>query len=83
MKTILHICTSIVLASSLHAATWTVDNVTSRPANFRTIQAAIDAAAVGDTLLIAPSASTYGGFTLTKRLNIKGTGASTSLLRCN
>lgn len=79
MKLILQFCTSIALASSLHAATWTVDNVTSRPADFRTIQAAIDVATVGDTLLISPSASTYSGFTLTKRLNIKGTGASSFL----
>lgn len=77
MKTILQICASIALGASLHAATWTVDNVASRPADFRTIQAAIDAAAVGDTILVAGSSVSYSGFTLTKRLILKGPGIST------
>lgn len=79
MKPILQICTSIALASSLHAATWTVDNVTSRPANFRTIQAAVDAAAVGDTLLVAGSSVRYGNINLNKRIIIKGPGNTTQI----
>lgn len=74
MKTILHICTTIALASSLHAATWTVDNDAARPANFRTLQAAVDAAAVGDTILVAGSAIYYAGCTTTKKLYIMGPG---------
>ncbi|MGL5018771.1 MAG: hypothetical protein ACRDBP_11600 [Luteolibacter sp.] len=65
-------------AMNLHAAIWTVDNNTSRPAAFRTIQAAIDAAAVGDTLMIAGSSVRYDGFSLKKRLNIKGPGNTLS-----
>ena len=64
----------LATAMNLHGAIWTVDNVTSRPADFRTIQAAIDATAVGDTLMIAGSPDAYSGFILTKRLNIKGPG---------
>jgi hypothetical protein len=65
---------TVTSAINLHAAIWTVDNNTSRPADFRTIQEAIDAAAVGDTLMIAGSSVNYGAFLLTKRLNIKGPG---------
>ena len=63
---------------NLHAAIWTVDNATSRPADFRTIQAAIDAASVGDTLMIAGASNLYSSFTLTKRLIIKGPGDTLS-----
>ncbi|MBX3740746.1 MAG: hypothetical protein KF712_07135 [Akkermansiaceae bacterium] len=74
MKTIFSLLCVLSFLPPLHAATWTVDNNTSRPANFRTIQAAINAAAVGDTVLIAASSTTYSGFTLTKRLNLIGPG---------
>lgn len=79
----LHLCFSALLAPfvSLHAATWTVDNNTAHPADFRTIQSAIDAAAVGDTILVAASQIGYEGFTSTKRLNIKGDAPSQSGLR--
>ncbi|RYD38816.1 MAG: hypothetical protein EOP87_00695 [Verrucomicrobiaceae bacterium] len=63
-----------IIPNLLHAATWTVDNNAARPADFRTIQDGIDAASIGDTLLIAGSGTFYNGFTVTKRLNIKGPG---------
>jgi hypothetical protein len=72
MKSIL--CTLVIrtLPAAMHAATWTVDNNTAHPADFRTIQEAVDAAAVGDTILVAGSAYDYEGFTSTKHLYIKG-----------
>lgn len=72
MKTVFGVFTCLGTAVCLQAATWTVDNNTAHPADFRTIQEAVDAAAVGDTILVAGSSSSYAGFTSTKRLNIKG-----------
>ena len=61
-----------VIMPSLSAATLTVDNRVEFPADFRTIQAAVDAAAVGDTILVSGSNTMYEGFTTTKRLHIIG-----------
>lgn len=61
---------SIVLAlgSAAFASTWTVDD--SGGADFTTIQAAIDAAAADDTLLVMPGL--YDSFVLQKPLRILG-----------
>lgn len=72
MKSIIPTIAVLFVPCFTNAATWTVDNNTAHPADFRTIQAAIDAAAVGDTILVAGSPNSYGGFTSTKQLNIKG-----------
>ena len=57
------------------AATWTVDNQPSRPADFRTIQDAIDAASIGDTILVSGSSMSYSdNILLTKKLRIVGPG---------
>ncbi len=72
MKTIIPILAILAIPAIVHASTWTVDNVAAHPADFRTIQDAVNAAVVGDTILVAGSAQTYGGFTSTKRLNIRG-----------
>lgn len=72
MKTFIPMITALLIPCMMPAAIWTVDNNTAHPANFRTIQDAIDAAAVGDTILVAGSAVVYSSFTSTKRLNIKG-----------
>ncbi len=64
----------LLLPAALHAATWTVDNNPNRPANFRTIQEAADAAEQGDTILIAGSETPYDIVYLRKRLNLYGPG---------
>jgi len=67
-------CLSVVCTTALHARTWIVDNDISRPADFRTAQAAHDGAAVGDTLLFVGSGTNYNTLDLSKRLNIEGPG---------
>lgn len=52
----------------------TVDNNENAGAIYTVIQDAIDAAAVGDTLIVAGSETAYGGFTLNKQLVIIGAG---------
>ncbi len=76
----LHLCLFALLAPfvSLRAATWTVDNNTSHPADFRTIQDAVEAAAVGDTILVSGSNIDYPQFVMNKRLYIRGQAASTT-----
>ncbi len=54
--------------------TFTVDNSPNSGAMFQSVQAAIDAAAVGDTIYIHPSPTTYGNITITKTLHFRGLG---------
>jgi hypothetical protein len=56
------------------AAVLTVSNVTGRPAQHSNLQAAVDAASQGDTLLITGGGANYGNLTLTKRLVLIGEG---------
>ena len=58
----------VLLASSLHAGTWTVDD--DGPADFPGIQQAIDALPAGETLLVQPG--DYAAFVLGKRMQIFG-----------
>jgi hypothetical protein len=62
----------------IHAATWTVDEDESRPADFRNVQQAVDAAAPDDVILLAGRPGSvpadYGWLNLSKRLIIKGPG---------
>ena len=77
MNIITRLLGCLALSIPLHAATWTVDNNVANPADFRTIQEAVDAAAVGDTILVSGSTQAYSSFTSTKRLNIKGQAVGT------
>lgn len=72
--TILSFCLSLVCTTALHARTWIVDNDMTRPADYRTAQAAHDGAAVDDTLLFVGSGTDYNTLDITKRLNIEGPG---------
>ncbi len=56
------------------AAVITVSNVTSRPAQHSSLQAAIDAASPGDTLLITGGGGNYGSVTMVKTLVLIGEG---------
>jgi len=75
MKTpLIFVC--LLSAGTLQSATWTVDSNTSRPADFRTLQAANDSENVanGDVLHVMPSTVGYGNVTLSKGLSIIGPG---------
>lgn len=66
---------TLLIGLPLFAATLRVNNAPGTSPDHATIQAAINAASDGDTILIEGSASTYAGFTLTnKRLNLIGPG---------
>jgi len=52
----------------------TVDNNENSGALYSSIQVAIDAATVGDTIIVAGSETTYDGFTLNKKLVLIGAG---------
>jgi hypothetical protein len=56
------------------AAVITVSNVTSRPAQHSSLQAAVDAASPGDTLLITGGGGNYGSVIMVKTLVLIGEG---------
>jgi len=58
----------------VHATVRTVSNNPAIPAQYSGLQAAIDDADAGDTILVAGSASTYGSITTVKSLVIVGAG---------
>jgi len=62
------------LAITAFADTIYLDNDTTHPADFHTFLEAHDAATEGDTIIVAPSAVSYGTVTITKRLVIRGSG---------
>ncbi|MBS1774684.1 MAG: hypothetical protein JSS64_00195 [Bacteroidetes bacterium] len=64
----------LLCANSTFAAIWRVNNRTSINANFTTISAAITAASNGDTIYVEPSTTSYGAFSLNKKLTIIGNG---------
>ncbi len=75
MKKLTRILFSFALVTTVApAATWTVDNNISRPADFRTVQEAVDAAATDDVILLVGSQSEYGNLSLAKRVTIRGPG---------
>ena len=56
------------------SAAWTVDNNPNSPAQYSDLQLAIDNAAIGDTILVAGSATSYGNITIDRQLTIIGAG---------
>ena len=59
-----------ITCTSAQATSWTVSNDGGRPAQFTNIQAAVDAASPGDTILI--TGGSYSGFTTVKNLVFYG-----------
>lgn len=53
---------------------YTVSNDPKMNANFSSLQSAHNAVAAGSTLYLMPSQKSYGDLTMTKRLNVYGTG---------
>lgn len=52
-------------------------NAPAGPNIYATLQAAIDAAAVGDIVYVQPSLTTYGNVTINKRITLRGIGFNT------
>lgn len=73
-KHILTIFLPLTFMQFLHAATITVSNKSNSPGQYTNVQAAIDAAAIGDTILVTGSPTNYGDFSVSKKLFIYGQG---------
>jgi hypothetical protein len=76
MKTLLLSLALFVGSISVFAATRTVSNRPGDLAEFTSIQAAVDASANGDIILVTGSATSYGDVSVNKRLTIIGPGAN-------
>jgi hypothetical protein len=68
------VCLSALITFSASAKIWRVNNNSTIPADFTSIQAAHDGAMANDTLHIEPSGISYGNLTMTKKLTIIGNG---------
>lgn len=66
----------VMLLSTLQsfATIYVVNNSNANPGQFYSLQAAIDSADVGDTLMIQPSTNSYGNVVMTKALTLIGIG---------
>jgi len=73
-KTIILTVTVLLIAATLNATVWRVNNRANMDADFTTLQEAIDGANSGDTLYIEGSAVAYGNGTFDKKLVVIGTG---------
>ena len=71
---ILAVAAVLLCVSEGHATTWTVSNDTEKPAQFTNLQAALDAASPGDTLLITATPTDYGTLNVTKAIHLIGEG---------
>jgi hypothetical protein len=69
---------AILTTSDLFATVYTVSNVANRPAQFTSVQAAVDSAAIGDTILITGGGATYAAITTVKPLVFIGEGINGS-----
>lgn len=76
MKVLFTCIIALLLGASFQAAAtvYTVSNVASRPAQFNTVQAAVDSAAFGDTILITGGGADYARVTTVKPLVYIGEG---------
>lgn len=90
MKSLFTICSSalFLLVLNANATVYTVSNVATRPAQFTSIQAAVDSAAIGDTILITGGGAAYNGISTVKPLvfigeGINGTVANAGSLTLN
>lgn len=74
MKKFLILLLSVCYSVTLLANILTVSNRPESPAMFTDLQAAVDAATNGDTILITGSGTTYGGCNVPKKLCFLGQG---------
>jgi hypothetical protein len=73
-KTYLLLALFVAMASGALAGIKTVSNNPSSPGQYTSLQTAIDAASLGDTLMIAGSTTSYGAVTIAKPLVLVGAG---------
>ncbi len=78
MKNLAYILLILSVSLTGNATILTVNNNNPSPGQYSDLQVAIDAANVGDTLLIHRSATTYGNATITKKLVLIGEGVLTN-----
>jgi hypothetical protein len=69
----------LVFVSQAQTTTRRVNSDTNVDAPYRTIQAAIDAASIDDTILVEPSVIHYAGYTCAKRVHVIGSFTRTHL----
>lgn len=79
MRTLLSTICCLTLAASALATTWTVSNVSNRPAQFTNLADAQSAAVDGDTVLVYGGGGDYPNFYLSKSLHIVGEGMGPSV----
>jgi hypothetical protein len=73
-KSFLLLALFVAMVSGAFAGIKTVSNNPSSPGQYTSLQAAIDASSLGDTLMIAGSATNYGNITIAKPLVLVGAG---------
>jgi hypothetical protein len=73
-KTFLLLVLFVAMASVALAGIKTVSNNASSPGQYTSLQSAIDASGLGDTLMIAGSTTTYGDVSIAKPLVLVGAG---------
>jgi hypothetical protein len=76
MKNFLFSVVILATAMTTNATIRTVSNATVSAGQYTTVQAAVDASVVGDTIYIHGSQTNYGDVTLNKRLVLIGAGHS-------
>lgn len=76
MKKITTITLGLLFSFSTFATVRTVNNFVPNAAQFSDVQSAINASAVGDTLLIHGTPVSYGSITLNRRLCLIGAGSN-------
>ncbi len=74
MKTITSTLVCLLLTVSAFATQISVSNSPQNPGQYSSITAAISAASAGDTILVHPTSTSYGNFTVDKKLVIIGGG---------
>lgn len=72
MKTFTSLLVLLVPFGLTAQTTYTVDNDPTAGANYTSVQSAIDAAQAGDTIYIHPTPISYGNFTISKTIHLRG-----------
>jgi hypothetical protein len=74
MKTLILLITACFVYSMSYATIITVSNDVDSPGQYTNLQTAINAASVGDTILVSGSATNYGTIHINKKLTLFGSG---------
>ncbi len=64
----------ILVSTDANATVWTVNNNPNSPGQYTSLQMAVDSSAMGDTILVAGSTTTYGTVDIHWQLTIFGAG---------